>query len=765
MTHILPIWFSFTVAIALAGALGVIAGVRLRIFSKRYEGDDFFEQIRDAALITEDGAILGANQGALDLFGYSRSRFIGLPVASLLTEAGDEARFVQALMNGPVKDLQLRLRTATGEIRECAVTASARFDGDGNLIGCRGLARDVTDRNRILAELRRAEQDYRGLFENAHDAILILDPFDETVLDVNARACILYGFPRESFVGRSMAALSVDPARGEALLRQTRSEGGQYTAFESRQCRGDGSLIDVEIHAATVSYRGRQVILSINRDVSDRRRVEKAVRDSEARFRLLLESVTDYAIAMLDPAGCIVSWNEGAQRITGYRQEEVVGRTIRVFAAPEEANTLVEDLAAAVANGKLEREVVRVRKDGSRFAASVTLTPMVDETFGLRGFAEVTHDITERQQLETARREILAILRDVAAEWTGTFDAVQVPIVLLDAQGQIRRLNRAAQSLGGQPFAQIVRNQASSIENEPWPTVARVARDSFQSGRIESARATSGDAVWQVSSSLTGSSEGERLAIVVAYDLTLVTRLEASLRESEVAAAMGTMVVAVAHEVRNPLFTISATVDACRALYGEHEGVSRYGGSLLEQVHRLNRLMADLLEFGKPNPLDVQPESLNEAIKAAARHCEVVASQVPATILVESVPELPPAAIDRSRIEQVFQNVIDNALRHSPAGGTVRVETTIENTSSISRIIDEGPGVDSENLDSVFVPFFTRRRGGTGLGLAIARKIVNGHGGEISLANREGTQGTVVTIRLPLATADDSELHLRVEAH
>lgn len=741
-------WIVLASAVALSLGLGALIGFRLRSQRRAGGRDDFFDQIRDAALITEHGVIIGANQTALDQFGYSRETFIGLPINRLLVHPEDEKRFVRALVRGPVTDFELQLQTSSSQVLDCAVTANGRFDALGNLIGCRGLARDVTDRTRILAELRRAENDYRGLFENAYDAILILDPADETVLDVNHRACVTYGRARRDFIGHSMVEFSVDPDRGKDLLRKTREESGRYSTFESRQFRGDGSIIDVEIHAAELLYKGRSVILSINRDVSARRRAEQAIRDSEARFRLLLESVTDYAIVMLDPEGRIVSWNVGAQRILGYTEQEVLGRSASIFAPPEEADSLAADLAAAAAHERLEHDVVRVRKDGSRFAATVTLTPMVDDTQSLRGFAVVTRDITEREQLEEARQQLVTVLRVVAQEWTETFDAVQAPIVLLQRDGEILRLNRAAQVLARRQFQQLVRTHVSQIEGQPWQTIATLAEQTLRHGTAFSERVTDGDAVWEVSSCPAGSGD-ERRAIVVAYDLTLVTRLEASLRQSEVAAALGTMVAAVAHEVRNPLFTISAIIDACGARYGDHEGVARYEAPLREQVQRLNRLMTDLLEYGKPTPLNVCAAPLGAAIRAAVGDCSVIAAQASVAIEVSIEPDLPPATIDHSRIEQVLQNLIDNALRHSPSGGTVRVEARIEDGGFVCRVIDEGPGIADEDLDRAFLPFFTRRRGGTGLGLAIARKIVIAHGGEIALARGESGTGTIATIRLP----------------
>jgi signal transduction histidine kinase len=265
-----------------------------------------------------------------------------------------------------------------------------------------------------------------------------------------------------------------------------------------------------------------------------------------------------------------------------------------------------------------------------------------------------------------------------------------------------------------------------------------------------------GESVWQVSSYLAEAASPDGRVIVVAYDVTRITKLEAMLRRNEIAAAMGAMVAGVAHEVRNPLFTISAAIDAWEARYGDSEGMRRYAGPLREQVGRLNRLMSDLLEYGKPHPLAVQEASLAQPIRAAASDCAAVAAERGASIAVDLAADLPPAMIDTPRIEQVFQNIIDNALRHSPAGSMVRVEATLEDGGFTCRVLDEGPGLSAEDIAHAFVPFYTRRRGGTGLGLAIARNIVMGHGGKITLANRHDRDGAIVTIRLPLTYTEEA---------
>lgn len=607
--------------------------------------------------------------------------------------------------------------------------------------------------------VERADDDFSfgHLFEHAYDAILILEPDSEIVLDANHRACVLYGFTRREFIGRSMLELSVDAPRANANLRRAPERSDRYATFESQQLRSDGAVMDLEINAAKILYRGVPAILSINRDITARRRAENAIRGSEERFRLLLENITDYAIVMLDPSGRIVSWNEGAERITGYTAEEALGRSAPIFYAPGNERWFQDRLAEATRTGRVEYQATRARKCGSEVTVSVTLAPIVDQFKVLRGYAAITHDISTEIALARTREEMVTVLRNVAREWTATFDAVAAPIVLLDCDGTIRRVNRAAQLLGGQPFQSLVGKAAAEIGREPWPTIAALGAATAAQRAAGSARAVEDGLVWQVSSSLVGDGAEQEHVIVVAYDLTLVSQLEATVRHNEVAAALGSLVAGVAHEVRNPLFTISATLDAWEARYSGEEGVRRYAGLMRGQTERLGRLMRDLLDYGKPNPLQITAAPVADVIRAAAADCAVIAAERSARLEL-ALEELPPSAIDPVRLEQVFQNVIDNAVRHSPAGGTVHVSAAMEDGWIVCRITDEGNGIGEQDPATMFQPFYTRRRGGTGLGLSIAQKFIAAHGGDARIANRGDRSGTEVLIRLPFREIELSAL-------
>ena len=230
-------------------------------------------------------------------------------------------------------------------------------------------------------------------------------------------------------------------------------------------------------------------------------------------------------------------------------------------------------------------------------------------------------------------------------------------------------------------------------------------------------------------------------------------RLEASLRRSEIMAVMGSLVAGVAHEVRNPLFAISSTLDAFENRFADRAMYQRYLGVLRAEVNRLTGLMRALLEYGKPTSQEFAQDSIAGVLTQAVRSYGSLAEELNVKISEPDSVNRRLVRMDRERLLQVFQNLIENAIQHSPPGGSVVLEAaegTEEGQSWICyEIKDSGPGFAQNDLPKVFEPFFSRRRGGTGLGLSIVQRIVEEHGGQIAAGNRpEG--GAVLTVRFPL---------------
>ncbi|MCU1246749.1 MAG: histidine kinase [Acidobacteria bacterium] len=232
--------------------------------------------------------------------------------------------------------------------------------------------------------------------------------------------------------------------------------------------------------------------------------------------------------------------------------------------------------------------------------------------------------------------------------------------------------------------------------------------------------------------------------------------MEEALRRSELMAALGSVVGAVAHEVRNPLFAISAMLDA----YGDemsHPDLEGFSEELRRQVSRLTQLMRELLEFGRPVAIVLAPGALAGVIAEAVAGRAQSAREAGVTLHVAVDEALPEIAMDGSRIRQVLENLIDNAIQHAPAVRIVTVAALVSGQGESRwvecRIEDDGPGFHPSDLALVFEPFFTRRERGTGLGLAIVRRIVEEHAGRVEAGNRpEG--GAVVTVRLPVRVAE-----------
>jgi PAS domain S-box-containing protein len=242
------------------------------------------------------------------------------------------------------------------------------------------------------------------LVDLAFDAMFVRSFRDRAITYWNEGAERLYGWTRDEAIGRQPAALlgSQYPIPLEEIERQLQISG--RWEGEIIQRRKDGSQITVLARwgLQTDPASQPQSILEINSDVSREKRAIDELSKSEERFGLLVSTVIDYAIFMLDPTGRVVSWNEGAQRIKGYSADEIIGQHFAVFYPPEDVakGKPAWMLDKAVREGRYEDEGWRVRKDGTRFVASVVLTALRDRTGILRGFAKVTRDITERRKAE-----------------------------------------------------------------------------------------------------------------------------------------------------------------------------------------------------------------------------------------------------------------------------------------------------------------------------------------------------------------------------
>lgn len=301
------------------------------------------------------------------------------------------------------------------------------------------------------------------LLDLAHDAIIVRD-LDSVITYWNQGAQLTYGWTREEAVGKTSHTLfqTVFPEPFEEVKRKLRKGWWEGELVHTR--RDGARIIVASRQVVQCDGRGEPLaILEINRDITDRKKAEAALKDSEERFRLVVECVKDYAIFMLDPNGYILTWNLGAERINGYRPEEIIGRHFSVFYPDEDrrAGEPQRALATAEAEGRYEDEGWRLRKDGSQFCADAVITPLYGSDEELRGFAKVTRDITERRQAQEALRESEARLRALVT----SMDDVAYEI---DEHGMYVNVWTSNEGLLPRPRQEMIGQRVGYFYSEEW---------------------------------------------------------------------------------------------------------------------------------------------------------------------------------------------------------------------------------------------------------------------------------------------------------
>lgn len=493
-----------------------------------------------------------------------------------------------------------------------------------------------------------------------------------------------------------------------------------------------------------------------------------------SKYELLVQSVTDYAIYMLDPQGRITSWNAGARRFKGYEADEIIGEHFSRFYTPEEREQQIPRIALETAEreGGFEAEGWRVRKDGSRFWAHVVIDPIRDPSGLLVGFAKVTRDLTKRKAAEDELRASEQRFRMLVQSVT------DYAIYMLDAEGRVSSWNAGAERFKGYRAEEIMGKHFSRFytEEERKAGIPRIALETAtREGRFEAEGwrvRKDGSRFWaSVIIDPIRNDDGALIGFAkVTRDLSEKRAIEEQLRQSQKMEAVGQLTGGLAHDFNNLLTGISGSLEMMqmRMAQGRTADFDRYFMAAQGAVRRAAALTHRLLAFARRQTLDPKPTNANRLISGLE---ELVRRTVGPNVEVEVVGAsgLWPTLVDPNQLENAVLNLCINARDAMPDGGKLTIETAnkwIDERAARRHdlpvgqyisvcVTDTGVGMTPEVIAKAFDPFFTTKPigEGTGLGLSMIYGFARQSGGQVRIYS-EVRQGTTMCLYLPRHTDD-----------
>ena len=741
----------------------------------RYRG--LLEAAPDAMVVVhQDGGIVLLNLQAEKEFGYHRDELLGQKVTNIIPEGfaerlvADDLRFKEGETAQQIGGgIELTGRRKDGSVFPIEIMLSPLESAEGTLVTA--AIRDISVRKRAEKYLAQMEGRYRGLLEAAPDAMVVVNQYGGIVL-LNLQAEKEFGYRRDELLGQKVTNIIPEGFAERLVADDLRFREGALAqeiggGIELTGRRKDGSEFPIEIMLSPLESAEGTLVTAAIRDISVRKAAEKDLAQMEGRYRGLLEAAPD-AMVVVHQDGGIVLLNLQAEKEFGYRRDELLGQKVTNIIPEGFAERLIADHLRSAEDALAQQigggiELTGRRKDGSEFPIEIMLSPL-ESAEGTLVTAAI-RDISVRKAAEK-------YLAQMEGRYRGLLEAAPDAMVVVNQEGRIVLLNLQAEKEFGYHRDELLGQKVTNIIPEGF--AERLIADGLRSAEdalaqqigtgIELIARRKDRTEFPIELMLSPLESAEGTLVTAAIrDITTRKKAEADLLQkvdelNRSNVELGQFAYIASHDLQEPLRMVASYTQLLSRRYkGKLDSdADEFIAFAVDGATRMQRLIQDLLAYsrvgtkGKELRETSSEETLGQAIinlRGAIQESGALVTHDP----------LPPVMADERQLIQLFQNLVGNAIKYqSPGVPKVHISAAKNGGKQWTfSVQDNGLGIDPQYFERIFGMFQRLHKreefAGTGIGLAICKKIVERHGGSISVESQPG-EGS--TFRFGLAASE-----------